>query len=168
MKKLLLVTLVVLLAFGAVSALAVPSKTVEDMVSFDTAVIYTAESEEAQQELETLIEEGTEAYLGDEVVAEAKALLESDEIEINEFMGIFVGEYDETMGDVNVKATFATPYEAGEKLCIAIGVSAEEGYAWTLLEGTANEENTVEFLLPGELITELNANGGLLAVINAK
>ena len=172
MKKILAIMFALILGTACV-AYAVPSKTTEDMSTFeiegstgdDYFYITPAEDQAlAEEELEKLAEAGEDEYFGEAAEA-AKKALELDELTTYEFLRIITGNYKPEMGDVLVHMTFATPFEEGQKVGVMLGYAAEEGNEWTYLEGIGNADEGVDVVIPSDLCQKIQDEGAMLALV---
>ncbi len=179
MKKLLSVLLVCLLAFSfaafAEEAAEDASKTLADTTSFEAEgltgeegfyIIPAEEQEEAEEQLTAIEETGADEYFGEAATA-AKEYTGIDDLTVYEFMAIEEGGYDaETMDDLKIHMTFATPFEEGQKVAVLIGIQNDIGdYDWTSLEGVGTEDGGVDVVVPEEILEALMTNKALLAVV---
>ncbi|MBR5751885.1 MAG: hypothetical protein IKX84_05800, partial [Clostridia bacterium] len=128
MKKILAIVLALLLGTTCV-AYAVPSKTTEDMSTFEIEgttgddYFYIVADEDqtlAEEELEKLAEAGEDEYFGEAAEA-AKEALELDALTTYEYLKVIAGNYKPELGDVLVHMAFATPFEEGQKVGIMLG-----------------------------------------------
>ncbi|MBR5380659.1 MAG: hypothetical protein IK140_09050 [Clostridia bacterium] len=172
MKKILAIVLALLLGTTCV-AYAVPSKTTEDMSTFEIEgttgddYFYIVADEDqtlAEEELEKLAEAGEDEYFGEAAEA-AKEALELDALTTYEYLKVIAGNYKPELGDVLVHMAFATPFEEGQKVGIMLGFAAEEGNEWTCLEGTGNADEGVDVVIPGDLCQKIQDEGALLALV---
>lgn len=185
MKKIASLLLVLVLAFSTVAlAESVPSKTTEDLVTFEvtaenqpagsgwfirpvdeTEVQYQNRLNIAKAELELLVAaEDVPTYFGETRDAEGAPVVLSDMVEADvlnvfEFCPIIAGGYEEAFGKVLVKMLFSTPYEKDQKVAVMIGlvtVDAQQNHSveWTAYEGIGLGEEAG--LFAGGIQTELN------------
>ena len=116
-----------------------------------------------------------EAYFGANV--DLKALVAANQMNVFEFKPIIAGNYDVAYGKVTAKMLFSTPYEAGEKVAVMIGLVNENADGtitvdWNAFEGVGIAADQIE--AAGSIQVELDAetvlaiqNGiALLAVVS--
>jgi hypothetical protein len=174
MKKFLTLMLALALALTAVSALAssptVPSKTdstpAEETEEFSLWIDAT-KADLANAEIDKLNDAGIEYFgaAGDAIAA----ILGEGEYEVNEFAAVSASNSDAIEGDtVTVTLAFATPYEAGAKVAVLIGIVGDEEIAWNVYEGTGVEGGAVSFELPATVAADIENGSALIAVVNAK
>lgn len=175
MKKIvcLLVALMLCLS-SAAFAESVPSKTTGDLTKFEVAVenaenasgFYVApvaESDDANQdraqacqaEISKLVaSEKVAAYFGEVKDAAGNTVsltevLGTDTLNVHEFCAIKAGGFDEQFGKVTANMLFSTPYAAGEKVIVMIGIvtinaDGTQTVAWTAYEGVGVQVDSVE------------------------
>lgn len=146
MKKIIALSLCLLLVCLTAFAEEVPSKTAEDLTSFEVTAEnlpedsdffvrvvkedeegYKKHLEACKAEVEKLKEAaGVEEYFGvvtdiDGNVVDMKEVLGTDELNVYEFVALIAGNYEESYGKVTVKILMPTPYEKDEKVIVLIG-----------------------------------------------
>lgn len=180
MKKFICTMLALLLCLTSVAALAefTPSKTTNDLTqieataeslpedaSFTIRVI--AADEEAYQEQVAACEnelvklaaaESVETYFGEEV--DLKAMLNADTLNVYEFAPFMAEGFDVSYGNVTAQMLFSTPYEAGQKVVVMIGIVVENedgttSIVWKAFEGVGIATDDVE--AAGSIQVELDA-----------
>lgn len=167
MKKLIAVVLTVALLLSFSTAFAASSKKTDDLTTVEDTIIFEYENDGTDAAVALLQEKGTEEFFTADALAAAKELLGSEAIEVNEMTGIGAHDYDPSMGAIRVNFIFPTPYTAGEKVAVLIGIpDGADGYTWTVLEGVGAANGGVEFTIPSNLITKLENGGALIAIIN--
>lgn len=181
MKKLVSILLVVAMLSVAIAAfadtaLSTPSKTTEDMTSFEVTVenpvdgkavtLKTVpENEKAAAELAKAQEAGSvEAYFGNETAAAINAILGSAEVSLDEFCAALEEGYEEGMGSVTVTVELPTPYEKDEKVAVLVGLVEGDAVTWKVFEGTGLEDGKVQLTLDAETALKLAAGPALFAV----
>ena len=179
MKKLLSVLLVCLLAFSfaafAEEAAEDASKTVADTTTIEAEgltgeegfyIIVAEDQEEAEAQLTVIEETGADEYFGEAAEA-AKEYVATDDLTVYEFMAIEEGGYDaETMDDLKLHMTFATPFEEGQKVAVLVGIQNDMGaYDWTTLEAVGTADGGLDVIMTEELLEAPMANKALLAVV---
>ena len=82
-------------------------------------------------------------------------------------MAIEEGGYDaETMDDLKLHMTFATPFEEGQKVAVLVGIQNDMGaYDWTTLEAVGTADGGLDVIMTEEILEALMANKALLAVV---
>lgn len=116
-----------------------------------------------------------EAYFGEVKDEQGNVVVLSDQLAtatlaVNEFMPIVVLNYDESYGDVTITFQFKTPYAAGEKVIILIGLlNPETGeIEWMVFEGMGTgDQGAVQMTLSSEVMKAVQENTSLLAVVSA-
>ena len=102
------------------------------------------------------------------------AMLGTDELDISELTPFGVEGYEESMGDVDVTVTCAVPVKEDEKIAVVLGLyqediqtAAEQEFdpEWTVFEGKGTADDSVEFLLPGSYISQIQKDGGAILSI---
>lgn len=185
MKKIIAIALTLMMLCGAVtvfadSELVVPSKTTDDLISFETAVqnptegktvsVEIAGNDASEKELEKAQAAGTvEAYFGEETAKAIAAILgENVEISMDELTAVVLKDYEEANGAVTINAQFSTPYEKDEKVAVEVGIPVGEEVNWNTFEGIGQEDGSVKFTVDPETAKAIAADYVLLAVCSAK
>lgn len=189
MKKIITLILVVALTISAtVFAEGIPSKTTGDLAQCivkaenpgsENAVLYVAPSAAADKALGELIETGSiTEYFKNAADANGNpvdlaAMLSADEaaLSVDEFIGLFASGFEDDCGNVTATMSFATPFEADEKVSVMVGLVKNSGADWTAFEGTVvnNEElgqGCVQVVIPQNIVLGVQNGTGLLAVIS--
>lgn len=188
MKKCICALLAFVLCLTSVMALAefTPSKTANDLTRIEATaenvpegegfiVRVIAADEEAYQEQIAACEaelvnlaaaESVDTYFGEEV--DLKAMLNTETLNVYEFAPFTAAGYDASYGNVTAKMLFSTPYKAGQKVVVMIGilVENEDGtttIVWTPFEGIGIETDDLEAV--GSIQVELDPDT-VLAVQN--
>ena len=189
MKKIIsfaLVAVMLCVAFAAFAeGVSVPSKTTDDMTSFDVTVEnpvdgkavsllpinestvdditkYQANLDNADAELKKLQEAASlDAYFGD-AAKEIAAILGDGEISVDEFLAVIEIGYEDGMGNATIKAKFATPYEKDEKVAVLIGIPGD-AIAWKTFEGVGQDDGSVQFTVDADTMKAIEANTAILA-----
>lgn len=180
----------------------VPSKTTGDLTNFEVAgenipadatlvvapvtsdsVEYAERIETCQAEITKLASEEVAVvdYFADVKDAEGNEvslteMLETETLNVYEFCPFIVENYEEEYGKVNVTMLFSTPYEAGQKVIVLIGlVSVVDGVQtveWTAYEGVGiatdavEEQGCIEVELDPEIMKAVQSGVALLAVVS--
>lgn len=184
MKKLLGISLAMLLTVMAVAAYAAPSKTTGDMVQTDTvnmpAVVASVPTTDAAVEMAAKVTTDmgekiaagitAAAYFGENVQADIAAALPADKdaatLVCNELVPLAISGYAEGMGDVMAKIQFATVYEKGQPVVALLGFVNGENVEWNVLKAQAIEGGLVELTIPADLALKMTTQNALLAVLN--
>lgn len=197
MKKFACMLLALLLCLTSVAALAeyTPSKKAADLTKVEVTAenlpadsgffirIVNEDETEYQKQLsiceaevaKLAASDSVETYFGANV--DLKALVAANQMNVFEFKPIIAGGYDAAYGKVTAKMLFSTPYEAGEKVAVMIGLVNENADGtitvdWNAFEGVGIAADQVE--AAGSIQVELDAetvlaiqNGiALLAVVS--
>lgn len=181
MKKIIAIALTLMLLCGATSVfatgLAIPSKTTEDLTSFEVKVETPVDGKQvtmapaasqatAEAELEKAQAAQTaEGYFGEEATKAIKDILgDNAEISIDEFLAISAEGYEDGMGEITIIAKFPTPYAKDEKVAVSFGTfDAEKVLTWKVFEGIGLQDGRVQFKLDPESFKTLQAGEALLA-----
>lgn len=188
MKKFTCALMALVLCLTSVMALAefTPSKTTNDLTQIEATaenlpegesfiVRVIAADEEAYQEQVAACEtelvklaaaESVDTYFGEEV--DLKSMLNTETLNVYEFAPFTAEGYDVSYGKVTAQMLFSTPYKAGQKVVVMIGilVENEDGtttIVWTPFEGIGIETDDLETM--GSIQVELDAET-ILAVQN--
>lgn len=180
MKKFTCALMALVLCLTSVMALAefTPSKTTNDLTQIEATaenlpegesfiVRVIAADEEAYQEQVAACEtelvklaaaESVDTYFGEEV--DLKAILNTETLNVYEFAPFTAEGYDVSYGNVTAQMVFSTPYEAGQKVVVMIGivVENEDGtttIVWKAFEGVGVAMDDVE--AAGSIQVELDA-----------
>ena len=197
MKKLACMLLALLLCLTSVAALAeyTPSKKAADLTKVEVTAenlpadsgffsrIVTEDETEYQKQLsiceaevaKLAASDSIEAYFGANV--DLKALVAADQLNVFEFKPIVIGGYEAAYGKVTAKLLFSTPYEAGEKVAVMIGLvteneNGETTVAWKAFEGVGIAAEQVEAMggieveLDAETVLAIENGVALLAVVS--
>ena len=159
----------------------IPSRSTADLAKIDIVTELPEDSElsiilkdtEASQEQIALLRDAqnVEEYFGRAVDADGNAIdisstLGTQILNVNEFMTVIVSGYKEEYGDIKVKLTFATPYEAGEKVLVACG----RANSWSVMAGAvmaqAGDAGSIEVTFPQNVMLDLQENDSFLAVVS--
>ena len=185
MKKIIAIALTLAMLCGAVTVFAdtelvVPSKTTDDLVSFEATVenpvagktvsVEIADNDASEKALEKAQAAGTvESYFGEETAKAIAAVLGEDvEISMDELTAVVLKDYEEANGVVTVNAQFSTPYEKDEKVAVGVGIPVGEDVNWTIFEGIGQEDGNVVFVVDAETAKAIAADYALLAVCSSK
>ncbi len=195
MKKFICLLFALVLCLSVAMAESVPSKTTSDMTEVkdvvaenlpadsNFAVSIPVEEEVvavANTEVSKLVEAAKTAdvttYFGtvtDNKGNEVKLteLLETETVNVFEFMPIEVKEYVEEYGSVNVTLTFSTPYAKDEKVVVLLGLVTvnEDGtqtVAWTAYEGLVVEEGAIQVEFDPETLKMIQDGTALIAIVS--
>jgi len=190
MKKVVSIILALAMLCIGVAAFAdgaaTPSKTTEDLTEIEATVEnpvadsnffffpitekyvdvtkYQDKLDVAAAELAKIEKDGAEAYFGEEVVAAVKTAIGEDSFKIDEFFPVVEGNYEESMGNVTIKVTLATPYEKDQKVAVLVGTVSEEAAAWKVFEGIGLEDSSVQFVLDPETALSVQESNALFAI----
>ena len=116
----------------------------------------------ANSELAKLKEaESVKAYFGlaDEVLGEGEYF-------VNELQPVYAANYEESMGEQEIKLTFATPYEKDASVLVMLGFKAGDGVAWNTFAGKVADGSAIVFKLDPATILRVQENNALLAIVN--
>jgi len=189
MKKIVCVLLVLVMCM-ALALAETPSKTVADldvvMVTsenqaaddFSMSIGYTGAniSDEhrnlAYAEIQKFINTNSiEKYFGKN--DEIGAIVDTANMNIFEYSPLKVVGYKPEYGKVTAVMNFATPYEAGEKVAVMIGLpDAQNNITWNVLEGVgvASEsvevEGSIQVEFEPELMVAMQECNALVAIIS--
>lgn len=109
-------------------------------------------------------------FFSEQIQSEISALLpmgmDLGKLEMNEFTALDALNYLVAYGDVTVAFTFATPYTFGQTVVALVGVSTPVGVEWHVLSATVNADGEVEIVFPADVVTLVNANEAVLAVLS--
>lgn len=195
MKKFICLLFALVLCLSVAMAESVPSKTTSDMTEVkdvvaenlpadsNFAVSIPVEEEVvavANTEVTKLVEAAKTSdvttYFG--TVTDSKGnevklteLLETETVNVFEFMPIEVKEYVEEYGSVNVTLTFSTPYAKDEKVVVLLGLVTvnEDGtqtVAWTAYEGLVVEEGAIQVEFDPETLKMIQDGTALIAIVS--
>lgn len=103
-------------------------------------------------------------------------LLGAKLLDVFEFMPLIAINYDEVYGDVKLIFQFKTPYDKDEKVILLVGLPVPdpenedaEVIEWTAFEGVGvGEEGAVEVVFTPEIITAIQNEKALLAVVSVR
>ena len=175
MKKVVALLIALMLCLTAVAfAEAVPSKTTGDMTAFKVAgenvpadakfaIGAAAANELSAAEVANLKAKGVAAYFGEDVELDADAT-------VNEFCPFVASNYEEAYGNVKATMQFPTPYTAGEKVVVLIGLVTEntdgtQSIEWVAYEGVGvGSEGAIEVELDAAIIVAAQNGTALMAV----
>ena len=181
MKKMLALVLALALLFLTGAAMAEnPSKgggdfnggTKDDQTNF---VFDFSDKEEliawANDELAKLAEaESIQAYF---TQADAiAAILGDPDYIVDELWPVYAVNYEESMGEQEIKLAFATPYEKDTAVAVMLGFKNGEDadgkpiVEWSAFSGKVLDDSVVAFMLDPETILHVQADNALLAVVN--
>ena len=156
---------------------AVPSRSTADLASVEIVTelpegnelsIILKDTEASQAQIEALRNApSVEEFFGnvkdaDGNAADISEALGAETLNINEFMSVIVSGSQEEYGDIEVKITFATPYEEGEKVLIMVS-TPETG--WVELAGGA-AGGSIDVIFPQKLMTAMQNGDSFLAAIS--
>lgn len=113
---------------------------------------------------------GVVKFFSDDIQSEISALLpvglDAAKLEMNEFSALDAINYLIAYGDVTVAFKFATQYVLGQTVVVLVGVNTPVGVEWHVLEATVNADGEVEVVFPADVVTLVNANDAVLAVLS--
>ena len=194
MKKIIAIALTLVLLCSAVTVLAdsglvTPSKTTEDLVSFEVTVEhpvdgkavvilpiteetvgdltnYQANLDAADKELEKAqAAETVEAYFGAEAAGKIAEVLGADaEISMDELLAVIAQGYEDGMGNATVTAQVATPYGKDEKVAVLIGIVKDDAPTWNVYEAVGLDDGRLQFTVDAETMKAVMENIILFAV----
>ena len=121
----------------------------------------------ANEELAKLGEGNVADFFGDAAEALAAILGEGD-VEVNELLPVYAENYEESMGEQEVKLNFATPYEKGTDVAVMLGFKAGDAAEWSAFAGKVEDSSTVAVKLDPATILRVQDNNALLAVVSKK
>jgi hypothetical protein len=124
----------------------------------DVIVFEAVQDNGATKELKDLIEEAQDkdAFMGllPEII---QSQLPEDVTSVEAIQTFKLGNYQESMGNVTVKASFQTPLEAGVDVTFVIALPGNDGeVAWYALGGTVNENGDVLVTLEKSIAIAIN------------
>ncbi len=175
MKKILSLVVALIMVLTAVSALAVDSKTADDINNATT----NATKEEAEaisleiiddtEESATLIQKYKEAYDAGDVMSalpdDVKTKLPEGFDKINEIVTAhFVGDTEKAEGTYEITVTFATPYEAGTEVYLVFSKLDESGFE--VFKGEAQEDGSVKFTVTADQIKVFGNDPFVILAVN--
>ena len=183
MKKLLSVLLILALCItSAAMAEAAPSVTTQDVIR--ARVEATAENGTGffliihdtnvsdDQLARLLVAVNLDTYFGNINKQDGERtrlfdLMGTENVNVFEFTGVDVGNYQPSFGAVTVKARFVTQYSKDDKVVVLIGIPGRS-LNWTAFEAQViDEQGTLEFVLPAQTVSAIQQWTGLIAVANA-
>ena len=194
MKKIIAVALSLMLLCGAATVFAdtsmtTPSKTQEDMTTFEVSVEfpvdgksvgifainedtvdditkYQANLDAAAAELAKAQNAKTmEGYFGADIATAIAAIVGNDaEISMDELVAIFQSGYEAGMGNATVGVGVPTPYANGEKAAALIGIIKGGVMNWNVYEAVGQPDGRLQFTVDGNTMLEINPNITLFAV----
>lgn len=192
MKKFACLLFALVLCVTSIVTLAesVPSKTTADLTSVDVAaenlpeksafsVLLVTDDETEYQKLldiknaevtKLTAAERVEAYFGEGI--DLKAIVGAEQLNVNEFMPIVISGYEEAYGKVTLTMLFSTPYEAGEKVAVMIGLVTENTITWKAFEGVGvagvqvEAAGSIQVELDAETILAIQNGTALLAIVS--
>ena len=103
---------------------------------------------------------------------EIRVILEEPPYEVNELWPSEAGNYEQEIGAVYVKFSFATPYTPNTTVALLIGFKVgvdEEGkniMEWKTFEGSVLEDSGIVAALDPETIIRIQENNALIAVVS--
>lgn len=192
MKKIICFLFALMLCLSMACAEAVPSKTTSDFTEVkdivaenmpaDSNFSFTVAVEEevavvANTEVAKLAETAdVETYFGEIVDAQGNAvslkeMLETETINVFEFVPVTVAEYDDSYGKINVTMTFSTPYAKDEKVVVLVGIvnvndDGTQTVTWTAFEGIAVEEGSIKVEFDAETMKSIQNGTALVAIVS--
>lgn len=195
MKKWFALMTAILCLVASASAESVPSKSTADMTIVEIqsetlpedseffVLPVTGEDTEAyaehlafcQAEIENLMAaETVEAHFADVTDVEGNPVslteyLETETLNVYEFMPIVIGNYDAAYGSVTLTFQFTTPYEVDQKVLVLIGMIDEETKTmkWIALEGLGvGTDGGIQVEFPPEVLEAIQNGLALMAIIS--
>ena len=179
MKKIIALVLAIALVLTAVAAFAAAPSGDGDKWNRDDnkAFVYDFSDDEnliawANGEIERLTAaESVQAYFGaEEAIAN---ILGDPDYTVNELWPVYAANYEESMGEQEIKLGFATPYEKDATVAVMQGFKVgedEEGkpkMEWHAFTGKViDDEGMIAFLLDPATILRVQEEFALLAIIN--
>lgn len=191
MKKFSFLLVLVLMVFAMSAALAeaVPSKDADDMTSVDQIV--AADGVEVPEDFEVVIAEPSEEvgaemdqisdwlamedakvmdYFAEDVAAQVGQKLPEGvaaaDLMAYEVIPMETNNYDETIGDVTVVLTVATPYADGQPIVALLGLPAADGtMQWTALDA-AVVNGKVEVTVPANLLAAMENEQAMIVLLS--
>ena len=194
MKKLVCLVLVLLCFVAVAAAESVPSKSTADMVTV-TEVVTTdgvvvpnlviapvtdaAVNEKAvetcSKEIEKLVASASVVEYFGEVCDTAgntvslTEVLGTENVTVNEFVPVIVDNYDAELGSVKISFTFSTPYEAGKKVVVLVGVvdPLTGEIEWVALEGEGTGiDGAIAVEFTPEVLDAIQNGTAMMAVVS--
>ena len=195
MKKLVCLVLVLLCFVAVAAAESVPSKSTADMVvvteivtedgtvvpglvveAVTDPVAYEKAVEVCSQEIEKLVAStSVEEYFGEvrdtegNVVSLTEAL-GAENVTVNEFVPVVVDNYNAELGNVKVSFKFSTPYEAGKKVVVLVGIvdPLTGEVEWVALEGEGTgDDGAIAVEFTPEVLEAIQGGTAMMAVVSA-
>lgn len=195
MKKLVCLVLVLLCFVAVAAAESVPSKSTADMVvvteivtedgtvvpglvveAVTDPVAYEKAVEVCSQEIEKLVAStSVEEYFGEvrdtegNVVSLTEAL-GAENVTVNEFVPVVVDNYNAELGNVKVSFKFSTPYEAGKKVVVLVGIvdPLTGEVEWVALEGEGTgDDGAIAVEFTPEVLEAIQSGTAMMAVVSA-
>ena len=180
MKKIICIVLALMLTLTAVAALAVSSKTNEDLQEVKAEGATVTKAEEVEPAVEAVLEDLDAAQTeGKSVVEalpeEAKAALEEIKSEvlpageeftqINEVVNLTVDVEDDAT-QLILNMNLVKDYEEEQKLAALVGVPVEEEVKWFALPAVGQKDGSINLIIKDEgLLNLLKANKSNLIVM---
>lgn len=174
MKKVFSFVLVLVLVLSIVVAEGTSSKPADDVTVITTeveglSIITDAKDKTALEEFDKLAACTAEGYFGQDVIARVKNLICSDDIEIREFMAVYVQGYEEEIGNVEVDITFPSIQEMINKAAILIGLKSNDAtYSWKEYEAICADDGNLDVVFNSETLQRVQDESGLLVLIVPK
>lgn len=171
MKKVISVLLALLMVGSAFAAFAESptggnfnTVTVQETAAFGFGIM---DDEAALAKANAVIEalaaaEDKAAFFG--LADELAAILGEGEIKVNELWPVYAENYTEDMGAQTIELTFATPYEAGQKVAVLISNALDGDLTWKCFEAEATDAGAVAVQLDPATLLAVQASNALLAV----
>ena len=194
MKKLVCLVLVLLCFVAVAAAESVPSKSTADMVvvteitTVDGTVVPglvvapvtdPAVNEKAveacSKEIEKLVASASVVeYFGEVRDTEGNTVsltevLGTENVTVNEFVPVVVANYNAELGDVNVSFKFSTPYEAGKKVVVLVGIvdPLTGEVEWVALEGEGTGvDGAIAVEFTPEVLEAIQNGTAMMAVVS--
>lgn len=185
MKKLLLITLALLLVATSALAAATPSITKQDMFKVvmttpdgkplpaTLSITLDPESETALAVLESIkkLAQGqpslADAVFGEQADA-IKEALKTDKLEkvkLHELASLIISGYTEDMGSIQSSFAFPTQFVPDQPLVGMLGMVDGEAIAWEALPGMSNAAGGVVLTLSPEVMLKVQDGNAVLAII---
>lgn len=174
MKKMLCLVMVLMMSLIAISAFAAGSITGGDITTTTVSEpTISLEIIEDTEESAAVIDAFKDAFDAGDVLAalpdSIRAALPEDAKAINEMVTTrFAGDVASVTSDVAVNIVFDTQYPAGESVSVLFGKLGGEEVAWTVLNGTVQEDGSVNVTVPLSLLQSVQNEAFVLAVVSAE
>ena len=117
------------------------------------------------RELPKLAGSSVEEYFAD-IADAAKEIVGEGELQAYEMYGVVASGFKAEDGDITITIQFPTPYPAGAKVCVALGLDNGETVDWTAIAGEATDDGSVKFVVDNDTILAIQNGLAMIAVIS--